>query len=172
MKRVFAWISLNNKKRFVIPLAVIAALTYLLLGTNFFGLISDFNRGSMLDMQYFYTGNDFIAILNSLSLAEESAYLYMHIIDYIFIFTFYPTLTFLFDYVNKHHSNIVLLPILAMIFDLLENIIIDIKLLASIPSFFGSLAGIFTVLKFSILIISGILIVVNIYWNRRKHAKT
>ena len=171
MNRLFTWISLKNNKRVVIPLAIIALVSYILMGTDIFGLIDNFNRHLMLDMQFVYSGNDFYNTLNSLDSLEVTAYLYIHLVDYFFIFSFYPMLTFLFDYINKHQSNIVLLPILAMIFDLLENIVIDINLLASLPKFFGSLVGIFTILKFSILIISGMLIVINIYINRKKNVK-
>jgi hypothetical protein len=168
MTRLFKWISLHNKKQIVITFAIAALLSYISMGTYFFGMINNFDKNLMLDMQFFYTGNDFIAALNNLNPLEVNSYLYMHLIDYVFIFTFYPTLTFLFDFINKHQSNIVLLPILAMLFDLFENLIIDMQLLTSIPKFLGSIAGIFTILKFSTLIISGILILVNIYLNRRR----
>lgn len=172
MNKLYAWISKNNKKKTVIILAIIALITYILMLSKVFGLNSHLNTALILDSQYFYTGSYFSATLNSLTANEVSAYLYMHLLDYVFILSFYPALCFVFDLINKQHSNIVILPLIAMLFDFLENSIIDIKLLAGMPQFFGSIAGIFTVLKFSVLIISGILMVINIFVNRKSNAKT
>ncbi|MBI9009979.1 MAG: hypothetical protein JEZ05_08100 [Tenericutes bacterium] len=172
MNKLYAWISKNNKWKTVIILAIIALISYVLMLTKVLGLNAHLNMALVLDTQFFYTGSYFSATLNSLTTNEVNAYLYMHLLDYVFILSFYPALCFLFDFINKQHSNIVILPLIAMLFDFLENSLIDIKLLVGIPQLFGSIAGIFTVLKFSVLIISGILMVINVFVNRKSNAKT
>ena len=172
MKKSYAQTIKQNKLMSVVPLVMIAALAYTLILTKVFGLNSFLNMDSILDSQLFYTGSHFLDTLSSLSAEEVLAYLYMHLIDYLFIFSFYPVLSFIFDNINKNDSKIVYLPLLAMFFDFSENVIIDVKLLYSIPDIFATVSGICTLLKFSVLLISIVLMLLNIIKNRRKNVKT
>ena len=100
MKKSYAQTIKQNKLMSVVPLVMIAALAYTLILTKVFGLNSFLNMDSILDSQLFYTGSHFLDTLSSLSAEEVLAYLYMHLIDYLFIFSFYPVLSFIFDNIN------------------------------------------------------------------------
>ena len=85
-----------------------------------------------------------------------------------FIISFYPLLVLLLARVVKNkHEWLIMLPIIAMIFDLLENIIIDVHLHVGVSNFLGSLSGIFTLLKYSFILISSCIFVVHVFNNRR-----
>ena len=173
MNNIIDSIKKHNSVKKLIFLIVISGLAYLLMGTKIFGIYSDFNSNYMLDLTVFYTGNYFINTLSSISTIQIQYYTVLHIIDYIFIISFYPLLVLLLAKVIKSkHQWLIILPLLAMIFDLLENIIIDVHLHVGVTNFLGSLSGVFTLQKFIFIFISIFVFIVYIFKNRRKNEKT
>lgn len=167
MKKIHDFLNKYNLREFIVVITFIAIITYLLMLTNVFGLLK-FDKSIMLDLSLFYNGNDFID--NFLSVSETQLYYYqiIHIIDYVFIFTFYPVLTFILSkQVKKQLYLFILVPILSMMFDLFENLIIDFHIHFGVSKVLGSICGIITLLKFISIILTILLIL--IYYIRKKN---
>lgn len=169
MKKLSIWISKVNSKNSIIIFLIISLIAYVAMGTSLFGMIHGFGTDSMLDSTFFYTGSEFMSQLENLTQNEVSAYLYIHLVDYLFIISFYPALTFIYKKTLRTQSGIFILPILAMLCDFVENIIIDIKLISDVPNILGSISGILTTLKFAFILITIILVIINVIQNRRNN---
>lgn len=164
------WFQKNNANKKITILAVISLFCYVLMGTKVFGILSEFDNKYMLDLVFYYSGSTFFDTLINIPEAQAGYYLITHYIDYGFIFTFYPMLILVTSKRIKKTTRFYLLaPILAMVFDFLENLIIDIQLTHGVSTFFGSICGVFTALKFTYIVITILLILTNYIKYRRNH---
>ncbi|XMB72863.1 hypothetical protein RJI07_02880 [Mycoplasmatota bacterium WC30] len=160
MVKFVNYINKYNTKYMIITLWAVCGFSYLLMGTKIFGLLSDFDSKYMLDLLLYYSGDKFLTTLADISVTQIDYYKLIHYIDYVFIMIFYPALACLLAKIIKVPNKLkfyILLPILAMICDFLENLIIDIHLSVGVSNFFAGLSGILTLFKF---IFIGITIVV------------
>ena len=160
--KLINWINKSNTKNIFRTLLIISGLCYLLVGTNIFGLLSDFDSKYMLDLVFYYSGDKFITTLANISVTQAGYSQLIHYIDYLFIATFYPLLVLILVRIinNAHKAKYyIILPILAMICDFSENLIIDIQLSYGVGNFFAGISGILTLLKF-IFIITTIIIAI------------
>ena len=164
----------NTKQYFLSPI-LLMLVGIVLIFTQYFGAVTLADELA-LDMVYHYDKTTFFNILHLLSESDILAYKLIHLADYIFILGFYPLISMglskLISKTNKI-SILVLLPFVAGIFDILENISMDIHLYAY-PfeiSFLGSIAGIFTAIKFTCLYSSFIFLLIMGVYNIIKYFK-
>lgn len=168
MKKILSWIQFHNNHKFVITLTILSTFCYLLMGTQIFGVIGEFDNQYMLDMTLIYSGNTFIETFRNISELQIKYYQTIHHIDYLFILTFYPLLVLLISRVyKKKETYVVFLPVIAMFSDFFENLIIDIHIHYGVSIIFASLSGIFTFLKFLVITIS-ILIIIYVFIKRKR----
>ncbi len=163
LQKLMNFIHRYNTKRIFRILLVISAFCYILMGTKVFGLLSDFNSEYMLDLLLYYSGDKFVSALESISAAQIGYYRILHSIDYLFIVTFYPLLVLILDRFIEGKNKfkyLMLLPVLAMLCDLFENLIIDFHLSIGVGSFLSTMSGILTTLKFTSIFITIIIAIV------------
>lgn len=155
-------------KKIMIPLFIIGLVMLFAMSTNLFGFLNElgFNSFKMLDVNFFYSAEQFETTISSFSTEMIQAYMILHIIDYIFIFSFYPALALLLLYTAKKPTILVAVVGFAMLFDLTENIIIDIGLNHDIPNIFQSISGFLTMLKFIMLIASVAIVIYSLIKRR------
>jgi len=168
MEKIIRWINENNLRRNRILLSVIAATCYILMYLMMTNVIGSLDVYYMLDMEFFYTGDEFLIILGSISAEQANLYQVLHYIDYVFIFTFYPVYVLILDKFVNRNKKFILLPLLAMLFDFLENLIIDINIHSGVSGFFASLSGIFTLFKFVFIIAGAVLLILNYVQNKKR----
>lgn len=160
MKKTIRWIQSHDDHKYVITLTILSTFCYLLMGTQIFGIIGEFDNQYMLDMTLIYSGNTFIETFKNIPELQVKYYQMIHNIDYLFILTFYPLIVLLISRVYRtKETYFVLLPLIAMICDFLENLMIDYHMHYGVSSFFASLSGVFTFLKFVVIAISFVIIV-------------
>ena len=160
MNKIYEYICNNKSKNFIVIFAFITILTYTLMLTNIFGLISEFDRTYMLDLSIFYSGEAFIDNFSTITTQQIYYYQVIHIIDYVFILSFYPLLAIIITrIIKKHHYYLFIIPLLSMIFDFIENIIIDLHMHYNLSKTMGTISGISTLLKFNFIFISIILLI-------------
>ena len=147
---------INNKASW--KLVLILFLTSAILGTciitMFFGLI-ELNSEATMDSLTFYSAKIFYKNLDIQGESGRRNYLLLHILDYLFITQFYFLFANLLALLARKISQsgklnaLCLLPFLAAIMDLLENISVDISILIYPDKFaiFGNLSGFFTLIK-------------------------
>ena len=113
------------------------------------------NPEASLDAMNYYTAETFYQSIEIQGEAGRTAYLRLHLIDYLFITQFYP-LFVLIMYLLLHKLRtsrrlalLALLPLFSALMDLLENMSIDISILLypTRIAVLGQVAGIFTFLK-------------------------
>lgn len=97
MIRIYDWINEVNSKRNRVILGILAGLCYLLMYLIMTGVFTDFNTYYVLDLKFFYTGDEFLIILGSISDAQASVYQVFHYIDYLFVLSFYPLFVLILD---------------------------------------------------------------------------
>ncbi len=148
-------------KYIFIILSSISLILFIAMTTNAFGLLngSNFNSNMMLDKKFYYTSFEMNNLITSLNSEMIKTYFLLHLIDYLFIIFFYPALGLLMFSVSNKKIEIILIPLLAMFLDIIENILIDFSLFHGLSSIVMSIAGIITLLKFSCILISIILII-------------
>jgi len=151
-------------KKIMIPLFIIGLVMFFAMSTNLFGFLNEsgFNSFKMLDVNFFYSAEQFETTISSFSTEMIQAYMILHIIDYIFIFSFYPALALLLLYTAKKPTILVAVVGLAMLFDFTENILIDIGLNHDIPNILQSVSGFLTMFKFIMLILSIAVVISNV----------
>lgn len=134
--------------------------------TMFFGQIK-LNADATMDSLTFYTNTTFFQNIELQGEEGRRAYLYLHLIDYLFITQFYSLLAFLTSILLKESAKfkritfICLIPFLSAIMDLFENIFIDISILLY-PNkiiLLGQFSGFFTLIKMISIYISFAIIV-------------
>lgn len=161
MNKIYEYICNNKTKNIIVILALITILTYTLMLTNIFGLISEFDRTYMLDLSIFYSEEAFINNFSSITIQQIYYYQVIHIIDYVFILSFYPLLAIIIArMIKKQYYYLFIIPLFSMIFDLIENITIDLHMHYNLSKIIGTISGISTLLKFNFIFISIILLII------------
>ena len=155
-----------NGKNMLILLCTSAVLATCIM-TMFFGRI-ELKPEAAMDSLNFYSADVFFHNLDIQGAQGRSGYLQLHAIDYLFITQFYLLFALLIAHLLrkvKAPENIAflcLIPMVAAVMDLLENIFIDISILIYPQKILamGTASGYFTLLKMSLLYISFALIFV------------
>ena len=154
----------NSKKNIkaVKLLIILSAFFYLAMATNLFFILPDsgFTSFNLLDTKLFYSSDTFYSLIANMTPEMKSTYIIIHIVDYLFIFSFYPLLILLTLRKFKDNMNInwlVIIPIIAMLSDIIENIIIDVEILSSVPLVLASVISAITIIKFASILITIIL---------------
>lgn len=169
MHGLIDWIERNNNKKTRRVLAIVALFAYILMGTKLLWILKDFDTSYMMDLKLFYSGPYFISTLADITELQAGYYQIIHFIDYLFIFTFYPflVLTLLINIYNIS-KNYIIVPIVAMICDFLENILIDFHLHVGISQTLGGMVGILSFVKFFAILVSLVLISYQAYLSWRQ----
>ncbi len=152
---------MSKSYKYIIVFSSISLFLFIAMTSNAFGLLngSNFNSNMMLDKKFYYTSFEMNNLISSLNSEMIKTYFSLHLIDYLFILFFYPTLGLLMFNVSNKRIKILLIPLLAMVFDIIENIFIDFSLYHGLSKIVMSLTGFITLLKFSCIFISIILII-------------
>lgn len=127
----------------------------ILIFTQYFGAVT-LADDKALDMLFNYDKTTFYEILHLLDNSDRLAYKLIHIADYAFIIGVYPLISMgLSRSIEKTKKLrvLIVLPLIAGLFDFLENLMMDIHLYAYPKEIIllGSLSGSFTTLKFIFL---------------------
>ncbi|XMB71660.1 hypothetical protein RJI07_06000 [Mycoplasmatota bacterium WC30] len=152
----------HNTKWYLISATALMFVGVVLIFTQYFGAIT-LADDKALDMLFNYDKTTFYAILHLLDDSDRLAYKLIHISDYVFIIGVYPLISMsLSRFIEKTKKLrvLIVLPLIAGLFDILENIMMDSHLYAY-PNeimFMGSLSGIFTTIKFLCLYASVVLL--------------
>lgn len=153
---------LNNKKT-IILLFMFMIVGITLIFTQYFGLFPLEDKYA-LDMLNYYSKTQFFNNIESMNQSSRLSYFMIHVGDYIFMFGFYQLLGIVIYKLIISNPKLIYLafiPYVAFLFDFLENFIMDIHL-AIYPNqieILGYIPGVFTLLKFTTLYLSIILIV-------------
>ena len=152
---------MSKSYKYIIVFSSISLFLFIAMTSNAFGLLngSNFNSNMMLDKKFYYTSFEMNNLISSLNSEMIKTYFSLHLIDYLFILFFYPTLGLLMFNVSNKRIKILLIPLLAMVFDIIENIFVDFSLYHGLSKIVMSLTGFITLLKFSCIFISIILII-------------
>lgn len=167
-KKVIHWIYTHNTKRYIIITITFALLGIILTFSQFFGTIS-LADDKALDMLFYYNKTTFYEILHQLTASERIAYKFIHIGDYLFIVGAYPLLSIGLSKmisIEKKERLFIVIPILAGLFDLFENIAMDIHLYFFPREivFLGEISGIFSASKYTLLYLSvGLIILIPLF---------
>lgn len=124
------------------------------LVTMCFGRLN-LNPDASLDAMSYYTAETFYQSIEVQGEPGRTAYLRLHLIDYLFITQFYPLFVLIMTLLlhklstSRKLAPLALLPIFSALMDLLENISIDVSILLypTQIAVLGRVAGIFTFLK-------------------------
>ncbi|XFA98787.1 hypothetical protein ACAG96_07905 [Candidatus Izemoplasma sp. B36] len=161
MNKIYECIYNNKTKKIIVILAFITLLTYTLMLTNIFGVVSEFDRIYMLDLSIFYNGEEFINNFSTIAAQQVYYYQVIHFIDYVFILSFYPLLTIIIaKLIKKQYYFLFIIPLFSMIFDFIENMIIDLHMHYNFSKTMGTISGVSTLLKFNFIFISIILLII------------
>jgi len=175
MKMTYEIFRKLNQKGIKVFLLVVGVIAFLMMSTNILGFMNDYSFSSfeMLDVKFFYDQDTFtLSILIYQISNTVNAYLILHAEDYVFILTFYLWLAIvLFDLLEKNQSvsALVILPLLAMLFDLAENLVIDVALTSGVGEFWATICGYLTLFKFVFLVISILAIFYQLLIIKRHH---
>ncbi len=169
-----------NKPHIKRSLLVIGVIAFLMMSTNILGFIDDytFSSFSMLDVKGFYDADFFNSMIHQYKSMEQiRPYIILHIEDYVFVLTFYLWLVMvIFTQLKKvnHGIYLILFPSLAMIFDLVENVLIDISLFNEPGIFISTITGYLTLFKFLFLLASVVIIVYQMVISKKEdnHGET
>lgn len=159
---------INTKKTRLI-IALIAIAMYIIMTLL---LLLNLQKEYILDLKFFYSGDFFLNNFVGISDNQTKQYLLFHLFDYVFIITFYPLLSLILEKRLISLKYLSLVPIIAMLFDLIENILIDIQLRFGISEIFASFSGISTLLKFSLIGTSIIIYIYSYFQRRNKYEKS
>lgn len=162
--RLIHYIDQHSNKRTIIILLTFTLIGALLIFSQYFG-ITPLADEKALDPLYYYDSTKFYEILHSLSVNDRTSYKLIHLADYIFMFGFYPLITFGLSFVLKGMVNfrfVILLPLLSLFCDFFENLIMDLHLYfyPSEIHILGGIAGYLTALKFGSLFLSVIIFII------------
>ncbi len=153
-------------------IVILLLFTSFILGTfimtMFFGKLN-LDTDAVMDSLNYYDSDIFFSNLEKQGNEGRISYLYLHVIDYLFISQFYTFFVFLIymlsrKFLNSHKKIVYLClsPFFSAAMDLLENVSIDMSLLLYPKKILmlGRISGIFTFLKmYSIYVVFFILIV-------------
>lgn len=181
MEKVFDKLLNGFNKKWLLLFLIGTSILATLVISQVFGIIELIPEATV-DSEMFYSSETLYQFLSEQGVRGRSGYLSLHLVDYLFITQFYMLLTIIITLlVNKlalsvKYRRFAMIPFVAGLFDLLENISVDISIL-NYPQKLTSLNSIlpyFSMLKFALIYISFILICVLSIWNlvRWVHAKT
>jgi len=139
---------------------VIAVVSFVLMGAVIMAMMDQSGILALLDMRFFYTFDEVTEYLTALGETGRTYYLYQKIVD-----SFFPigyglgialALGYLFrksDIKNSWHY-IILIPIIAAIFDYIENMLLTTQILSfpTISEVIVSIAAITTLIKWIFLL--------------------
>lgn len=162
--KVINFIYKHNTKKYIIITSLLALIGMVLIFTQYFGLVT-LSDDKALDMLFTYNSSKFYNILHILTESDRLAYKLIHLADYIFIVGIYPLISLALSKVinmNKKKKVLIMVPLIAGLFDMLENIMMDIHLYfySNEFLFLGNLSGVFTTIKFLSLYLSVIILVI------------
>lgn len=170
MQSIDVWIQKIDKK-WLIAFLVGSVIFGTLVITRVFGLIELIPEATV-DSEMMYSKDMIYQYLEMQGADGRIGYLHLHLIDYLFITQFYMLLVILLALLMKKLSfgmkslRLVLLPLAAGVFDLLENIVMDI-MISNFPKkllILHSIAPYFTLMKFIIIYVSFISICILFLW--------
>ncbi|MGY5860534.1 MAG: hypothetical protein RTU63_14280 [Candidatus Thorarchaeota archaeon] len=146
--------------RNILVFFVIAIVTFLLMGTIIMAMMDLSGNLAFLDMRLFYTFDDVSVYLTSLGETGRLYYLYQKIIDSFFPIGYGLGLAFALGYLCRKNdisnpwNTIILIPILAAIFDYVENILQTTQIVSfpTISEVIVSIAAVATLLKWIFLL--------------------
>lgn len=162
--RFVNWIYGHNNRKYLVISFAILVLGIILINTRYFGLVTLPNE-KFVDLYFFYNEAVFYDILHSLNDIEILGYKLVHLADYVFAIGLYPFIAIILSKIVDIDSRfrvIVFLPFIGGLFDILENITMDIHLY-SFPAEYLTLGGLswfFTLMKFGFFYFSIILVIV------------
>lgn len=173
--KIMDWFYRNNRNHATKSLMFTALAAFLLMSSNIVWLNSStgFNLFDMLDMKLYVSSTTLYDAVASMSESALIGYLNIHLVDYVFILSFYPWLIMMMTRNLQRNSKqefFLILVVVAMMSDLMENIFIDVELVGSLPTILASILGLLTMLKFASMLMSvGVILYLG---NRQKHQKT
>jgi len=152
----------------VLFLLLTSAVLSTFIMTMFFGQLH-LNPDAVMDSLSYYNSDMFFSNLATQGHSGRISYLYLHVIDYLFITQFYTFFVFLIYMLSRRFINsrknieyLCMVPLIPALMDLLENISIDTSIFLypeKIPVL-GTISGIFTFVKmYSIYVVFIILMV-------------
>ncbi|MBN2737251.1 MAG: hypothetical protein JXR70_09745 [Spirochaetales bacterium] len=135
--------------------------------TQFFGLLKLEPKATM-DPLFYYSSDTFFNNIDAQGETGRQAYLYLHLLDYLFITRFYLFFALVIRlFLKKLNAPeklgfLCLLPFVSAIMDILENLSIDISILIFPQKIvlLGAASGIFSCLKMLFLYVWFIIVVV------------
>lgn len=157
-----------NNKNTIIILLIFMIVGITLIFTQYFGFFP-LDEKYALDMLNYYNKTQFFNNIVSMDSSSRLSYFMIHVGDYLYMFGFYQLLGVIIYKLIKDKSiliYLVIFPYLAFLFDLLENIIMDIHL-AIYPNqiqILGYIPGVCTFLKFTTLYLSITILVVGLIY--------
>jgi len=149
------WIYKHNTKWYLLGCTTLIIVGIVLIFTQYFGLVY-LADDKALDMLFSYNQSTFFSILHALTESDRIAYKLIHLGDYLFIFGIYPLIAMgLSRSISQSHwaKYFIYFPLVAGIFDILENLMMDIHLYAYPHEFplFALFSGVFSTSKFLFL---------------------
>lgn len=164
MKRINIIYRYNKPRTLYIFTGVTVFLTVLIY-SQLFGVLFVPNT-AIIDFKLVYSYQTFVDSIQTLTSTQAKDYISIHIIDYVFMLSFYPLLGLLLSTVitqSSKHIYLLLLPVFAYMFDMTENIIIDIHLyhFPQIYPIIGHIIVWITPLKFLMCVLAIIIIIYN-----------
>lgn len=169
INKLLSSIEKNASWKKVIILFFVIIFFAICIITMFFGLIK-LNPDAIMDGVDYYNSNTFFQYLEQQGSEGRQSYLILHLFDYLYIilstlfliFTIYLLLQKVTH--SKDIKYLSLVPIASAIFDILENLCIDISILffPKKITILANLSGYFTVIKMMVLYISFTIVLVSI----------
>ncbi|MHA1136295.1 MAG: hypothetical protein ACTSSE_07400 [Candidatus Thorarchaeota archaeon] len=158
MKFIDKTIQCASGKKILIFLTL-AVVTFVLMGTIIMTMMNLSGNLVFLDMRLFYTFDEVTSYLTALGETGRIYYLYQKVVDSFFPIGYGIGLALALGYLCKKSEiknpwfNIILIPIIATIFDYLENMLLTTQIVSfpTISEVIVSMAAITTLLKWIFL---------------------
>ncbi|MHA1950317.1 MAG: hypothetical protein ACW987_10625 [Candidatus Thorarchaeota archaeon] len=147
-------------KRNTLIFLIIAVVSFVLMGAVIMAMMDQSGILAFLDMRFFYTFDDVTEYLTALGETGRTYYLYQKIVDSFFPIGYGLGIALALGYLckksdikNPWHS-IILIPIIAAIFDYIENILLTTQIVSfpTISETIVSVAAITTLIKWIFLL--------------------
>ena len=147
---------------------IIALVTFVLIGAVAMAMMDQSGILAFLDMRFFYTFDDVTEYLTALGETGRTYFIYQKIIDSFFPIGYGLGIALALGYIFRMRDikspwhSIILIPIIAAIFDYLENILLTTQIVSfpNISEVIVSIAAIITLIKWIFLLSSIVLLFV------------
>lgn len=148
-------IKTNVNKRYLTALIIIIAVFIVIMMLFFLIPAAKFNSQAMIEKESFdsrltyYSGEEFYQTVGQMNEADFAAYKVMHILDYFFVLAYGALMIIITVPLlpRKFKAVGIVLPLIAALSDLIENISVDV-LLAKFPQTVNAdFVGVFTCIK-------------------------